>query len=134
MTKKRIILVGASCFLVAIAVLPLTPPSRSVLAKALDSCIDAAIAYDPLEPGTYARIKCEQRLKHKDPRVRKRAAEELGNLGWNAMPAVPALLDVLNNDEDGEVIEAAAEALIKVDPFAAQKAGLGPCSEARFPR
>ncbi len=133
MTKKRIILVGASCFLVAMAVLPLTPPSRSVLAKAFDLCIDAAIAFDPLDPDTFARIKCEQRLKHKDPKVRKRAAQELGNLGWNAKPSVPTLLDVLNNDVDGEVIEAAAEALIKVDPKAAQNAGLGPCTEARLP-
>jgi hypothetical protein len=136
MTTKRVILVGASCFLVALVALvalALTPPCRSVLSNSLDSCLETATAFDPFDPDTFARIKWEQRLKNKDPKVRKRAAEELGNLYWKARPAVPALLDVLNDDEDGEVIEAAAEALPKIDPKAAHNAGLDPWKDVRFP-
>jgi hypothetical protein len=133
MTKKRIILVGVFYILVALAVLPLTSSGRSALAKALYLCFETANAFDPMDPDTFARIKWEQKLKHKDPKERKRAAEELGNLRWHAKPAVAALLDVLNNDEDGEVIEAAAEALSKIDPKAAHDAGLDPWKDVRFP-
>jgi hypothetical protein len=78
---------------------------------------------DPLDPETLLRIKWERMLKDRNPKVRKQAAAELGKLGYHAEPAAPALLDALNDDDWG-VVDAAADALLKVDPKAAENAGL----------
>ena len=55
-------------------------------------------------------------LKDKGFDVRRTALEELGNIGYNAKDAVPALMDAMG-DEDPDVREAAAETLNKItDP------------------
>jgi HEAT repeat protein len=64
------------------------------------------------------------RLNHSPfPDVRCRAAEALGRMGARAREATPALLEALES-EFAEVRSLAAEALRKVDPEAARKAGI----------
>jgi HEAT repeat protein len=64
-----------------------------------------------------------QNLLNGDPFVRKTAAYHLGNFGPDAKSAVPALTRALD-DGDGGVRAAAAEAMKKIDPAAAQNAGV----------
>jgi hypothetical protein len=54
-------------------------------------------------------------LGHKDPAIRREAAEQLGRLGAEAKAAAPALVKALK-DADPSVREAAATALEAVDP------------------
>jgi HEAT repeat protein len=58
-----------------------------------------------------------------DERVAAAAARSLGQIGPAAKAAVSALIDALK-DEDKDVRTAAAEALKKIDPEAARKAGV----------
>jgi HEAT repeat protein len=62
-------------------------------------------------------------LKDRDERVRQSAAWALGEIGAAAKPAVPALIEALK-DEDRDVQFRAAEALKRIDPEAAHKAGV----------
>jgi hypothetical protein len=88
-----------------------------------NAVLDAANFSDPLEPDTWKRIRLEGMLKDKDPRIRRRAAQELGEMGYHASPAVPALIQVAENDSDFEVSAEAVEAVKNIDPVAAHKAG-----------
>ena len=67
-------------------------------------------------------ILCEG-LKDSQPPVRRWSAESLGNLRGDAKGAVDDLVRVLK-DEDATVRKTAAEALKKIDPTAAAKAGI----------
>jgi HEAT repeat protein len=62
-------------------------------------------------------------LKQKDPVVRRKGADMLGSLGQFAARAVPDLTEALA-DADEEVRRAAADALNRIDPEAATKAGV----------
>ncbi len=62
-------------------------------------------------------------LSNADPFVRRVAAIRLGNIGPTATYAVPELEKLLN-DKDDTVRAAAAEALQKISPVAAAKAGI----------
>jgi HEAT repeat protein len=57
-------------------------------------------------------------LREGSVEVRRRAAEEIAKLGYETIPAVPALSAALK-DEDGEVRSAAALAISKIGPEAA---------------
>ncbi|NQT90762.1 MAG: (d)CMP kinase, partial [Candidatus Omnitrophica bacterium] len=59
-------------------------------------------------------------LKEKDPAMRSRAAEALGNIGPDAKTAIPALT-VLLKDKDDAVRTHGAEALKKIDPEKARQ-------------
>jgi HEAT repeats len=62
-------------------------------------------------------------LTQKDPRVRYEAATELGRCGDKARSAIPELLKALH-DTDKDVREAAAGALMKIDPDTAAQTGV----------
>ncbi len=63
-------------------------------------------------------------LKHEHPDFREWAAEGLGNMGLSAQAAVPGLLLTATHDQLLWVREAASNALLKIDPEAAAKAGV----------
>lgn len=63
-------------------------------------------------------------LKYQHPERRAWSAEYLGNMGPRAKTAVPALLLATTDDETQWVREAATNALLKIDPEAAAKAGV----------
>jgi hypothetical protein len=65
----------------------------------------------------------EQALQNRSVQVGVWAAEYLGELGPKAKPAVPALVQALRH-EDFEIHRAVVQALIKIDPQAAQRAGV----------
>ncbi len=56
--------------------------------------------------------------------VRSRAASALGIIGEAAKPAIPALLHVMKSDESDFVRDVAREAIQKIDPGFAAKAGV----------
>jgi HEAT repeat protein len=56
--------------------------------------------------------------------VRTRAASALGIIGEGSEAAVPALIHVIQTDESGLVRQAATNALRKMDPVAAKRAGI----------
>jgi HEAT repeat protein len=56
-----------------------------------------------------------QELEHRDPRIRKKAALKLGNLGVADPAAIPALVDSLK-DADAAVRTEAALALLRIGP------------------
>jgi len=56
-------------------------------------------------------------LRDSDKAVRKAAAEALGTIGRNGWTAIPALTQILN-DEENDVRVAAAVALIRINPDA----------------
>jgi HEAT repeat protein len=58
-----------------------------------------------------------RRLRSQTPSDRLQAAKDLGRLGWLAREAMPALVNLLN-DEDGKVREAAAHAIGQMGPDA----------------
>ncbi len=62
-------------------------------------------------------------MKNEIGPVRRRAAEVLGSLGAEAKAAAPALAETVK-DPDEAVRRAAGEALKKIDPDAAKKAGV----------
>lgn len=72
-------------------------------------------ATDPQYKLPPAPMELLPRLTHKDPTVRRSAAEKLGKLGPEAGEAVPALLQAAA-DIDGTVRKAAIEALNAIDP------------------
>jgi len=66
-------------------------------------------------------------LNDPDPSVRGNAATSLGNFGSLAKPAVPELLKLLrdtNSYVSGTVSDRAAKMLMKIDPEAANRAGV----------
>jgi HEAT repeat protein len=63
-------------------------------------------------------------LHDPDKLVRINAADALGEFGPNATPAVPALVEFLNAQNDSLVRSWVAAALKKIDPEAAAKAGV----------
>ena len=77
---------------------------------------DAALFTEVLGRATEA-------LEHKESRVRHAAATTLGRMGQAARPAVPALLEALQ-DKDEDVRRQAAAAVQAIDPEAAKKAGI----------
>ncbi|TNE44652.1 MAG: HEAT repeat domain-containing protein [Deltaproteobacteria bacterium] len=62
-------------------------------------------------PQTHPATPLMKQLKSEEADKRKAAAEALGRLGPKARPAIPALANVLKNDEDNQVRYAAAAAL-----------------------
>jgi hypothetical protein len=99
------------------------PTAINQLFSVLDPGISLYSQYDPENPATFERLACERMLRNSNPPVRKNAAGRLGALGHDARPAVPALMDALNDSEWG-VVDAAAQALLEIDPIAAKNAGL----------
>jgi hypothetical protein len=85
-----------------------------------------------VDPSTLVPAVTDQ-LTQKDPRIRYEAAIALGGCGAKARSAIPELLRAVN-DADKDVREAAAGALIKIDPSVAVEAKLppptGPASDA----
>jgi HEAT repeat protein len=85
-----------------------------------------------VDPSTLLPAVTDQ-LAQKDPRIRYEAAIALGGCGAKARSAIPELLRAVN-DADKDVREAAAGALIKIDPSMAVEAKLppppGPASDA----
>src|SRR5262249_11653801 len=63
-------------------------------------------------------------LRDTDPVVRRSAATALGDLGPEAKSAFELLQQLHKSDRSSDVQDAAAEALWKIDPGAAKKAGV----------
>jgi hypothetical protein len=123
---KRLLVLGLCLFVIYVSCVwyGLTHPTEiNRLLSASDPASDLLDKYDPVDPTTWERLVCERKLKHKNPAVRIDAVNRLGELGFAGRAAVPALLDALN-DEDWGVVDAAANALLNVDPMAAKNAGL----------
>ena len=59
-----------------------------------------------------------------DERLRTAAVKALGEVGPRARAAVPQLLEIIEEDDNGYRVEVAAEALKKIDSEAAVKAGV----------
>jgi hypothetical protein len=83
-------------------------------------------APSPAQIDTLLKLKDYQALtglmKHVNPQVRISVAQKVGAVGPQARAMVPALVAALK-DPHPEVRKAAAEALHKIDPVAARKAG-----------
>jgi HEAT repeat protein len=62
-------------------------------------------------------------LKDDDRLVKKMTIQNIGDMGAAAQPLVPTLTDIAHED-DGNLREAARNALKKIDPGAAKKAGV----------
>jgi HEAT repeat protein len=91
-----------------------------------DVRLSAAGALWPLTPAdTHVKLTktVAAALESQSPSARKRAATILAEFGREARAAVPALVTALR-DLDPGVREAVADALKKIDPAAAAKAGL----------
>jgi HEAT repeats len=67
-----------------------------------------------------ALIKC---LSSQNPSIRRQASTALAHFGADAKPAVPTLINLLN-DSAQRVKDAARDALKAIDPEAAEKAGV----------
>jgi HEAT repeat protein len=123
---KRLLALGL-CLIVAYVSsiwYALTHPTEICqLVSATDPAAQLLAKYDPENPKTWERLACERKLQHRNPAVRIEAANKLGELGTEGRPAVPALLDALNDDDWG-VVDAAVSALKRIDPIAAKNAGL----------
>jgi HEAT repeat protein len=120
--------IGASKEVVLPALMPcLRDTNDGVFNAALRTASRMGVGPSALVPAV------TDQLNQQDPRVRYQAAMALGGCGDKARSAIPELLKAVR-DVDKDVREAAAGALIKIDPSVAVEAKLppptGPASDA----
>jgi HEAT repeat protein len=85
--------------------------------------VDAALALWRIEKAEAALATWREAFKDKQKHIRIRSAEALARVGEGAKGTVPALIEALA-DRSLLVQDAAGEALKKIDPEAARKAGV----------
>ena len=108
---------------------PAAKPVAGQLIKLLsgesaDLCVEAAMALFRIDPENHHTLESlTGLLKDPDIRMRRRAADYLGQIGPAAQTAVPVLLWLMREEDASTALKAAA-ALCKIDPRAAAQAGI----------
>jgi HEAT repeat protein len=105
-----------------VARMPAAEAVVSALVKTLkeervDVCVLSARALGHIgSEATKAIPVLAERLRHKDSRVRAQSAEALGQIGSKDRMVAAALLEMLQQEQTGDLLFKAAEALIRVQP------------------